>query len=414
MQPWLVVSDDLDGPRDAGDASEAQWRAARAFLNSRRYQLSLTAQQLYPQLPRVAGTPLLARPEWLPAVPVPLEQVTLAWPEPAGDSAIPGAAGGGTVIDGTEPLFAAAMPSRQDGAPLRCYADALGALARPGIFENRSCYRILRAGAGDRGAELAFGPGRYFDMVNTSEAIAHEYAAAVMTRGAGDPAVLPSRGDLPLRSLISDPTDLQRRRTMVALCTLVLRAARGDDDATMLLHWRDPARVATSGGLYMVVPAGMFQASDDAGWNQANDFDLWRCIVRELAEELLGEDEDYHSDVAPIDYDAWPLYARLAKARTDGTLRVWWLGAGTDPLTLATDLLVVAVFDAELFDAVFADVVTVNDEGRMVSDPDRTGREAGVSFCSKNVERFSGGEPMQAAGAALLRRAWACRGTLLG
>jgi hypothetical protein len=192
----------------------------------------------------------------------------------------------------------------------------------------------------------------------------------------------------------------------------VLRAGAGTG-ASMILHWRDPARVASGGGLYQVAPVGIFQPSHDAEWNQANDFSLWRCIVRELAEELLGADEDHHSDVAPIDYERWPLQAALAEARRAGRLRLFWLGLGTDPLTLAADLLTVAVFDPDLFDATFSGLVAANDEGRILLTDDAPGSGGAWAFDEKTVERYAGAEPMQPAGAALLRIAWQHRRTLL-
>ena len=199
---------------------------------------------------------------------------------------------------------------------------------------------------------------------------------------------------------------------MVALCTLVLRADRRSGETAMILHWRDPARVASGGGMYQVAPVGVFQPSHDADWNQANDFSLWRCFVRELAEELLGGGEDYHSDTAPIDYERWPLQAGLSGARRAGRLRVYWLGLGTDPLTLATDMLTVAVFDADLFDATFAGLVGANAEGHIVA-PDAAGAAVGVAFKAPKIERFTVDEPMQPAGAALLRIAWEHRDVLL-
>jgi hypothetical protein len=392
------------GDDDEPGNSRERWRATRRFLNAGRYELSLAAQHLYPPAWRVAGTPLLARPGWLPAAPVPLDDVTLAW---RGD----GPCFEGPCLDGTGPEFAPVLPLRDDGSRAGCYADALGALDRPRLFEDRSCYRLLDVAATGPGAELTFGAGRYFDMVNVCEAAAHEYAAVTMALGG--PGRTPTLKELPLRALLGDPADLRRRRVMVAVCTLVLRADRASGDTTMLLHWRDPARVASGGGLYQVAPVGVFQPSHDAGWNQANDFDLWRSIVRELSEELLGTGEDYRSHLAPIDYDRWPLYAGLTQARQAGTVRVYWLGLGVDPLSLAADMLTVAVFDAAVFDALFSGLVATNDEGHLVAGSGRTGSERGVAFCNENTERFAGREPMQAAGSALLRIAWAHRDTLL-
>lgn len=378
--------------------SQQDWLRVRGFLNAHRHELAGTAADLYPAGWRVAGTPLLARPEWLPGGPVPLDVVTLSW--------TPGRTP--RQVEGTEPAFTAALPLAGDGARFGCYAAALGALRRPGLFEDRACYRLLEARAGPGGVKLGFGPGRYFEVINTAEAVAHEYAAVTLDRGGRRP---PAMAELPVRSLIGDPADLARRPVMAALATLVLRAERAPGGAAMILHWRDPARVASGGGMYQVAPVGMFQPSHDAGWNQVNDFSLWRCFVRELAEELLGGGEDYHSDTAPIDYERWPLAGELAAARRAGRLRVYWLGLGTDPLTLATDMLSVAVFDADLFDATFAGLVRANAEGHIVTPDGATA--VGVAFKAPNIERFAAAEPMQPAGAALLRMAWEHRETLL-
>jgi len=377
--------------------SQERWLRARRFLNAGRHQLAGSAQDLYPAAYRVAGTPLIARPGWLAETPVPLDLVTLSWQ--------PGAPARGT--DGTGPQTAAVRPLREAGSRFGSYATALGALNRPGLFEDRACYRLLEAAASSGAASLGFGPGRYFGTISTCEAVAHEYAAATLAQNGSPPAI----SDLPLRSAIGDPTDLARRPVVLAICTLVLRADRAG--AAMILHWRDPARVASGGGMYQVAPVGVFQPSHDAEWNQANDFSLWRCIVRELSEELLGAGEDYHSGVAPIDYERWPLHADLAAARRAGTLRVYWLGLGVDPLTLAADMLSVAVFDADLFDATFAGLVRANDEGRLVTDDGAAGAAVGVPFKAPNIERFAAAEPMQPAGAALLRIAWEHRDVLL-
>jgi hypothetical protein len=85
-----------------------------------------------------------------------------------------------------------------------------------------------------------------------------------------------------------------------------------------------------------------------------------------------------------------------------------------DPLTLVIDMLTVAVFDAAVFDAVFAGLVSANAEGRIVTGEDAAGAAVGVPFSAASVERFTAAEPMQAAGAALLRLAWLHRYTLLG
>ena len=109
-----------------------------------------------------------------------------------------------------------------------------------------------------------------------------------------------------------------------------------------------PGKVGHAAGLYQVLPVGVFQPSGEAPWNEANDFSLWRGLLREYAEELLGADEDHGSELAPIDYEAWPLARAMTDGLADGRVRAWCLGIGADPLTFALDLLAVVVIDAPL------------------------------------------------------------------
>ena len=420
------------GPPAPARLTQQQWLRERSYLNAHRHELAQLTQELYPASWRVAGTPLLARPQWLPAAPVPLAAVALSWQ--------PGRHG--TVIDPVQPEGSEGVrPLRDNGARFASYADALAALSRPRLLENRTCYRLLAAAAatGAAGGQFTFGINRYFDLINVSEAVAHETAARVLARrggaGGGDGGGVAGRGaasgspdgraapaaaaplslaELPLRSRIGDPLDLARRSVTTGIATLILRLDRATGRARMFLHWRDPASVAVNGGLYQVAPAGMFQPSHEASWNLANDLGLWEAIAREVSEELLGTSEDYGSGAAPIDYPRWPFFAALAGAQRAGTLRGYWLGVGADPLTLDVDLLTVLVFDASFFDAEFGGLVAANDEGPLLSGPAAPGDGAGIEFSAPNVARFTSAEAMQPAGAALLRLAWQHRGVLLG
>jgi hypothetical protein len=166
-----------------------------------------------------------------------------------------------------------------------------------------------------------------------------------------------------------------------------------------------------AGGAYQVMPAGIFQPVTDRPAAQQADFSLWRCMTREFSEELLGGSEDYPTRDGVLDYEQWPFARELAAARDAGTLRVHCVGLGVDPLTLATDLLTVAVFDCAVFDRLFRDLVSANAEGRVVTE----NGSAAIPFTADTVARFTGGaEPMQTAGAALLRLAWQHRRALLG
>jgi hypothetical protein len=130
---------------------------------------------------------------------------------------------------------------------------------------------------------------------------------------------------------------------------------------------RDPAQVSHAGGLYQVMPVGVFQPANDAPESVYNDLSLSRCMVREFSEELLGTSEDYRALGAPPDYGHWAFYQLLTGAREVGKLHVACLGVGVDPLTFAVDILTVAVFDGDLSDSAFGALVTANAEGRQAA-----------------------------------------------
>ncbi|MEX5633845.1 transcriptional regulator [Parafrankia sp. FMc2] len=382
--------------------SEQAWLRVRGELKRRRFELALQAAHDYPPAARVAGTPLTAAPRWIPAAPLPLEAVAIdlvaidpvaGVPDGVGQAAVTGRGPGG---EGVRPVDAAGR--RYPG-----YTAAMAVLDRPAVFADLPTYRLHDADLslpGGRGA-LTLGLGSYFDGVDVGEACAHEFVAG------------PER---PLRQAVGEPWDLQRRPVNLAISTLTIRLDRtagpgrlggtagAAGSATMLLHRRDPTKVGHAGGLLQVVPAGIFQPSGPAEWNLRNDFDLWRSITREYSEELLGTAEEYGSDRQPIDYGAWPFAASLAQARRDGGVRVSVLGLGVDPLTFATDLLTVAVFEAPVFDSLFAGLVATNAEGSVF---------AGIPFTERTVERLLRDEPVQAAGAALVALAWRHRDVLL-
>ncbi len=368
-------------------ASQRDWLRVRSYLTERRHGLAVEAAGDYPADRRVAGTPLLAAPGWQPAEPVLLSDVTLelAPADPATAEFVP-------------PAAAPLLPERPDGTRYPRYSDALRDLAAPAVFENRVTYRlteaVLNPGLAPGASRLTFTRGRYFDGIDTGEAAAHEYAA---TRLGGRPAGL--------RALIADPCDLRRRPANLAISTLTVRLDRATRRASFLLHWRDPAKVGHAGGLYQVIPVGIFQPSGEAGWNERQDFSLWRCMIREFAEELRGRSEDYGSEAGPVDYDAWPFARQMAGAADRGQIRVWCLGLGTDPLTYATDLLTVAVIDSGVFDELFSLSPRHNAEGSVL---------AAREFAAHVIDRVVTGEPVQAAGAAVLRLAWRHRDALIG
>ena len=278
---------------DAGVAASQQaWRAVRSRLIRHRTQLAKQAVRLYDPAWRLAHTPALALPSWLPSPARP-------------------------VISGQEAELHPVLPLRTPGHAFRQYTSAMRYLSPPALFENRPSYRLLDVSWEPSGSgKLKFGLATFFDKLDVSEALSHEFAAAMMKN---EP---PAWRQLPFRALLSQPFNLSSRIGSTSIATLTIRRDTFDGSYTFFLLARDPAKVAVGGGQYGVVPAGEFQPSCIAPACMQDDLDLWRNIVREYSEELLGEPEYDGSSGQPLDYECWTVSRWVVRAR-----RVWhWLG----------------------------------------------------------------------------------------
>ncbi|WP_143073309.1 hypothetical protein [Actinokineospora terrae] len=225
----------------------------------------------------------------------------------------------------------------------------------------------------DANGVLTYGMTTYFQALDVREALAHEFAAAALK---GEP----TWDDLPLRR---STTDLP-----MAAGVLTLTLSR---DGHFLAHQRDGRAVADAGGNITAVPAGTFQPTSDH--TAAHDFDLWRTIMREYAEELLG----YPERRGTIDYDNDEPFATLDKARQDNRIQLYYYGTTMDPLTLGVSHLTVAVLDE-----LPQDIATTNDEGRVLK---------GIPFTEQAIAEL---EPRLSLGTLhLLRRAHLDRERLL-
>lgn len=286
--------------------SQERWRAVRAELNANRALLGDLASDLYPQEQRIPGTSVLTADEWLPDRPVDLAAVELQWLPQCSPSAITGKA---SEAAGTRALLSSGMPYDR-------YSRVLRDLARPKLLDNRVSYRLLSARwAADCGS-FGFNYTSYFDVLDIGEAVGHEFAGAWLDAGKRRP----SMAGLPFRRLIEDPFDLHARPMLPSINTLTIRRDPIEGHR-MYLHRRNAGAVAAAGGMYHVVPAGVFQPAALAPAHQANDFSFWRNIQREFSEEFLGNAEHDGNSVDPIDYLVEEPFASFERARLAGDFR---------------------------------------------------------------------------------------------
>jgi transcriptional regulator with XRE-family HTH domain len=383
--------------------NQQEWILVRDGLNQHRVELTQLAARWHAACRRVERTELLTRLDWLPTLPVDLADIELAW---CGDQVH-------VEVTGTERQAQAVRPLRASGQRYHRYTHALRDLDRPALFENKLSFRLLDvAWPTGGGGRLGFGMTTYFDAVDVSEAVAHELAAAHLAfTPAGSEVRRGSGRRLPFRKLAGNPFDVARRPVLPSIDTLTIR--RSAASASFVLHRRDAGNVAVAGGMYHIMPAGVFQPSCMSPRACSLDFDLWRNMMREYSEEFLGNLEHDGNASTPIDYETQEPFRSLQQARREGKLRVYCVGVGLDPLTLWGEILTVAVFDDDTFDTVFRELVAANNEGTVMTVGAGQGMR-GIPFTEERVDQLLNREPFAPAAAACLALAWQHRSTILG
>jgi hypothetical protein len=201
---------------------------------------------------------------------------------------------------------------------------------------------------------MTFTDAWYWEMIDTTDALLYE-AATTHARNGGKSI----QGSY--RNFLKDPFDFSRRCAIPGIDAITIRkdVKRG----TFYVHRRDASKVASAQNVTGIVPAGEFQPSDDSWAARAADFDLWRSIMREYAEEFLDIEEARVRTGTPISYNDEPPYSLLNRAYSSHRIKSYLLGVGLDPVTWKPTILTVCVFPARLFDELFAEMVSDNREG---------------------------------------------------
>jgi hypothetical protein len=389
---------EVDNSCDPVTASQRAWHEARNYVRRNQAKLHTRAVELYPPSWRLPQAPMLSHPSWLPDVPIALEDIELEWePNPPKP-----------IIVGSEPEARSLLPLRTRRQTFPSYSSAIRYLSPPALFENRPCYRLLEASlSGRTQACLRFGQSCYFDKIDVSEALVHELSSTIING-------TDSRLELPFRSLISDPFDLAVRAVNTSIVTLTIRRDPASGESTFFLLRRDPTKVVTGGGEYCLIPSGEFQPASVSPDSILSDLSIWRNIVREYSEELLGQPEHDGSSGRAVDYEHWPFFRAMQKARERGELRVYVLGIALHALSLNATIVTVAVIDSAVFDSLFREAAHVNAEGEIVVRWEGDKERNSLSFDEATVSRFLHTEQLMSSSAITgLSLAWRHRTDIL-
>lgn len=383
-------------PEAAVAASQLAWRNVRQHLTEQGIGLAARTADLYDADLRIDNVPALSTRAWLPSQPVPLNEVVLRWddtpPRPR--------------LSGNEAEARTALPLRSPGHAFTRYTGAIRYLRPPALFENRSSYRLLDVEWADDGGAMLLGLSTFFDKLDVGEVLAHEAGAADLS-GELDWA------HLPFRSLLGDMFDLRNRAVNPGISTLTIRRDTSTGAGSFFLLRRDPAQV-TNGRHYSLLPAGEFQPASISPRSLLVDLDIWRNMVREYAEEMLGQPEHDGSGGTPVDYEVWPFFRDMTAARQAGNIRPYVLGVILDALSLNASIATATVMDDHVFDILFRDRVSTNPEGEVVTSIENDKSIHGLPFTEETVSRLITSEPLGQTSAGCLSLAWKHRAALLG
>jgi hypothetical protein len=354
------------------------FRAVRAWMRElgREREIVQAAHRAHADL--LAPAPMnrfIAEPAWVLSEPLDLDQLSV---ELAAEQDVP------PVPEERYAPLLRYWPLGADDKPAARYHEAVTQFdTPPRIWFNGPSYRLLGVERRtDGGFALRVGTTTYWDGYDSWAALQFE-AAHQLRETAGATLVGPYR-----RSL-GTPFDLTNRNCAIGISVLTVCLTR--TGPRFYLQRRAAAQVATMGGMAGLVPAGEFQPSSAAYAAVHSDADIWRCAMREFAEELFGRRDLNEQRAALVDYERESPFRELQRARQQGQVRPYLLDIGFDPVSWKAGLRLVCVFDEAAYLKIFRGMLPETAEGGLeVSSLHRVGNEplTGMALDEETVGRY--------------------------
>jgi|GEM_PF-4532488 len=275
---------------------------------------------------------------------------------------------------------------------------------RPRLF-NAPTYQLLDFGAMPEAFHFVCCRNKYYSYMNSCELLHFEFARAVwmqFIRHGKKPEDQKLRQlKVPLRKAV-DVFSFGNRCVGIGISTLLIE--KDGDQFQFLKHKRSSSAIIEAIDTEHVVPAGTFQPRREMPLSKDPDFDIYRNILREFGEELLG-----HKDMEEVKADTVDIIedrriSGLHKLFVDGHAKAFFLGWGLDPLTTK----------AEFLTAVIVNVRKLRAGYRKFKFKDNwEGRHSPVPFNEEEIVDFVDGSFTQPAGAGCAKLAWENRDQLL-
>jgi hypothetical protein len=240
---------------------------------------------------------------------------------------------------------------------------------------------------------LRFGLDNYFNYVDTCELLAYEFCQKVVKRlkerAELDKTSVKDKVKLTLRNR-TEPFDFSSRSAAVGIDTALI-VLDTDKPSRFYLHERGK-RLMEGANTISVVPAGTFQPRHRDDTYHSQDFDLYTNLMREFAEELLGEEEFRESSARLTDIFEIDVLNKIDFFVKRGLVKVYYLGMGLDCLTTKSEILTALVLEREVVDTFIQREFVDCFEGKYFE----------VEFSPDQLRRFMRDNRASPAGAACL------------
>ncbi|MGH3277593.1 MAG: hypothetical protein ACRDNW_00435 [Trebonia sp.] len=359
------------------ERSRESFRAVRRWMREPESQRQMVAAACREHAGLLAAAPMslfITDPAWVLPGPLDLDRLTVKLAE----DDVPR-----VEEERYEPLRRY-WPLGADDRPARRYHEAVTEFdTSPGIWFNAPSYRLLGVERReDGGFELRVGTTTYWDGYDSWAGL--QFEAAHQLRESGGASLTG-----PYRRSLGSPFCLTNRNCAIGISVLAIcRTRKGP---LFYLQHRSGAGVATMGGMVGLVPAGEFQPSSAAYAALLSDADVWRCIMREFAEEFFGREDLTEQRAALVDYERESPFRELELARLSGWVRPYVLDIGFDPVSWKAGVRLVCIFDEDAYLDMFRGMLAGSDEGHLeLSSLVRVGDEPleGMPFDEETVRRY--------------------------
>lgn len=318
--------------------ARVRWTKAAEFLAHNRGKLAALGKRYHRSVDDEPEFPLVAKRGWLLEKPM---LISASSPLPRRNDYVKDA-----------------QPYRLDGLD----AEYISIKSRVAAGKRRptdgETYRVLEICKSEDELKLQFGLMRYYDYINSCEALAAELADFALRHpelsDVNDPLRKPPDiPPLPHRGAPDDIYNFYLRSAGAGVnCLLLLKnyftgvySKNINLSSKFVLHNRGVKTLEAQNTVH-VVPAGGHQPMA-RGFGDDRELSIWRTAVREFFEELFNREEVAGIYAHGEDFFELPEIRPLVEAffGVEGAAKVYLLGVGLDPVTTKPEILVAIVVD---------------------------------------------------------------------